>query len=183
MTISADAINTVFREYTTEDLDYHKDIALDKNSLDVEAMRHSSIVLKWNTILAQATSRRDKVKEKLQLVMARLNGEARETLAASGAKSTEAMIDAWVKQHEDYILYSKKYRESEEAVNYLFGVKASLDHKKAMIEMVGKLWMCGYFARPQVPTDIDDLNKDERRKETAQHLKESITKRKIREQE
>ena len=157
-------------EFDESDFDLKKDVSLDKYTLDDESDNHAENVRKWGKLLAEAQYIASKCKEVMETTLAELQIEARN--GGMEGKPTVDAVNAWVKSHPKYVKAYKRKIKAEAAVEFLkSGVKA-MEHKKHMILNESNLWMCGYFARPHIPTDAVEAMEHEGRKKATQKLKD-----------
>jgi ssRNA-specific RNase YbeY (16S rRNA maturation enzyme) len=129
---------------------YKEDLEIDKNALD-DAWQYQSILFcKWAEREVEAQFNRDKAKEQMDLVRARLDSDIRKNPKLFALeKITESAI-------ENVILQTKEYREANN--NYLNTIKEAkilsvareaFDHRKSALTKLTDLFLSQYWAEPR----------------------------------
>lgn len=144
------------------EFDLVKDTKIDRYDLDTLCVIQPSLIAKWNGALAQASTERDKAKEQLKVKEAELilRGQTECT-----SKKTDAGIKAWMMTHDERKELADAYHQSESYVNHLFAAKSSIEAKKEAIELVGKLYLSGYYSNVNVPKEASQAAETSMRKE------------------
>jgi len=163
-----------YREW--DEYDLSSDASLDKYALDYEAERQSQLVQKWLELLTQAQELAAQKKERLAYVEAELMLKAKTGKTELGDKPTDATARAWVITQPEYRKAQRRKRKADEQVSYLQHARTVLEHKKNMIKIEADLWICGYFSRPATKSSTS-------KKEHADKLKKSLSKRHLRHKE
>lgn len=164
-----------FREW--DDYDLYTDATLDKYALDVEAERQALVMQKWLELLTQAQAELSKTKEKLAYIEAKLFLQVKtEGVSKLGSKPTEATVKAWVRTQPEYRKLLRAKRKAENNVQYLQNARTVLEHKKACLKIESDLWICGFFARPNVVPQVDE----EAKQQCKDKIQESLSKRRLR---
>jgi hypothetical protein len=155
-----------------EDLkDYEKDLKVDLYSLETQWEVQPELYMKWAKFHAEAISERDRLKEKLELVRSELSSDIRKNPAKYGLeKVTEAAVNATVVEDQKFIMNNHILIDATENVNVLAGAKEAIIHKKAALENLVKLWLGGYYAKPEIPQEAKDVVNDEIREEQKREL-------------
>ena len=141
-----------------EEIDYENDLALDQHGLDFEWLRQASLYLKYSRLYADVTSYRDEAKEKLQKVDATIDLEIRNDWSGFGfeTKPTEPAIKATILQDSRHLNAADDLINTSRNLIILKGTMTALDHKKAALENLSKLYLSGYWADPRITQDAQD---------------------------
>ena len=150
---------------------YANDISIDKYVLDEEWLKQPTIFMKWVDNYAQAVLERDRIKDRLDVVRAEIDGEIR-TNPPEGGKLTEAAISNIIVQSQRYRTIMDGLIKANYDVNVLSGVKESLNHKKSALENLTKLFLAGYYTSPHVPSGMQEQVD----RKTSDQLKERLEK-------
>ena len=168
----------VTREW--DEYDITEDTIIDRYALDINAEKHPSNVLKWQELLVQANEICTKAKENLIFIEATLLLQARSDGVPGILKITDAVVRAWVVTQKEYqIALKEKQKAESDASRINAGIKA-LEHTKEMIKVEANLWICGYYARPNIKEAVKEEQQDQRRRDTSNELKKALQKRKLR---
>jgi hypothetical protein len=171
-----------FSEY--ENYDLSVDAELDKYALDIEAEHQAHLYQKWSELLVQAQAKLSNIKEKIANLEAHLLVEGKINGITVGdkhvGKPTDPTVKAWIQTNKRYKRLTAKRRIAENNVAYLQNSLKVLEHKRSMIRTESDLWISGYYARPHVTQDMKEGLENQRRKEHANKLKQSLSKRHLR---
>lgn len=132
-----------------EVIDFEKDISINKYKLDEECLSHSSLYFRYSSMQADAKTRVSKAKDNLELVEAERNLAIRKSLADSGAKVTEAMINSSLITDEEVIQAKQKVREAEDIFMKLSVAVQAFEHRKSELDNLVKLYCSGYYSVPE----------------------------------
>lgn len=129
---------------------YEDDLKIDMFSLHEEWIKQSNLFMEWAEQYADAIFVRDKEKELLDLTKAEIDSEIRLDPEAfhlnKKPKPTESSIAACVIQDERYKEQKKAYLEAVKEANIINGAKEAMNHRKAALENLTKLWIAGYYS-------------------------------------
>ena len=125
-------------------------LKVDRHNLHEEWERHPQIYMEWAEKWAKALFRRDKLKEKMELIKAKLDGQIRENPEMFGftKKPTEAAISAAITKSDEYRKALNAFFKATEEVNLMASIKTSLEHRKKALEALTQLFIAGYYAEP-----------------------------------
>ena len=137
------------KESEKEEVDFEKDISINKYKLDEECLSHSSLYFRYSSMQADAKTRVSKAKDELELVEAERNLEIRKTLAESGTKTTEPMINSILIADKEVIHAKNKVREAEDIFAKLSVAVQAFEHRKSELDNLVKLYCSGYYSVPE----------------------------------
>jgi hypothetical protein len=157
-----------------------QDLKVDPNALDIEWIRQPSLYYKYSTQAAEARKEMDASKIRLDVVLAQVQSKIRSNPDKYGlAKSTEAAIEAAVKQDPEVAKAQEDFLESKHNVALLESAVAALDQKKRALENLVSLHLGSYFAGPKVPRELDGNSVKNWQKERLEaRMSKSLNKRK-----
>jgi len=155
-----------------EDLrDYEKDLKVDLYSLETQWEIQPELYMKWAKFHAEAISERDRLKEKLELVRSGLSSDIRKNPIKYGLeKVTEAAVNATVVEDQKFVTANHMLIDATENVNVLAGAKEAVIHKKAALENLVKLWLGGYYAKPEISEEAKEIVNNEAKEEQKKGL-------------
>lgn len=129
------------------------DLTINKFALDEEWLKQPSLVDKYSVILAELIESRDIAAEKLEVVKSQIASDIRSNPSdydIQSSKPTDANVKEIVNAHPDVLEAAKVLREWEYEVSTGFGVRKALEHKRAALEDLTKLYLSGYWASPYI---------------------------------
>ena len=140
--------------------DYKKDLVIDKQNLDVEWEQQALLFADWSEKAVDAEFDRDKKKERLELIEAKVDSRIRDDDAKRSEKSkdykklTNPAIRALILQDKEYKEANTDYIEAvRQAKIYNVAVGAIDRHRKKALEKLTDLHNSGYWARPNIPAE------------------------------
>ena len=130
------------------DLDYEKDLHIDKDSLEECLVEQPELYAKWSNIWAEATRERDQAKENLNIKKADLDMKVRKSWDILGfdKKPTDMAITTWICAHGEYREANSELIQATYAVNVLDAAKWSFQHRKDALDNLVKLYLNNYYA-------------------------------------
>ena len=141
------------------EVDFEKDISINKYKLDEECLSHSSLYFRYSSMQADAKTRVSKAKDNLELVEAERNLAIRKTLSESGTKVTEAMITSALIVDKKVIEAKNQVREAEDIFMKLSVAVQAFEHRKSELDNLVKLYCSGYYSVPNSGSDVKkDIN-------------------------
>lgn len=131
-----------------QDLDYERDLHIDKDSLEECLVEQPNLYAKWSNAWAKAVRERDQAKEALNIVKADLDMKIRKSWDLYGfeKKPTDMAITTWIAAHEDYRAANFILIEATHAVNVLEAAKWAFQHRKDALDNLVKLFLSNYYA-------------------------------------
>ena len=155
-----------------DDFDYEKDLEIDPDALDVAALEQSNLAMRYSQAAAHHDRLAKKAHERVKVLRSQLTKEVAtdpEGCLGKGQKATGAMIEAYYRDHPDYIAAKEAMIDAEYQRDL---VKAAADHvsyqRKRMIEVLAQLLQQEYFSSPAAPRELA--------REWQNHKKERIEK-------
>jgi len=147
-------------------MNYQEDIEINKDMLDVEWGKQSSLYLKYSKEYANALYQKEKAKESLDVTSAKVFLEIKTSYEEYGLEKQPSdkmtnevlLLDERVQTAKN-ILLEKSYE-----VNILLSAKNAFEHKKTALEMLSKLYLSGYWSTPQISSEHKDKKEKELRK-------------------
>jgi len=134
-------------------LNYEKDLSIDEMALDREWKDQPSLYFKYAEQQAIAGKIRDEAKEKLDVVKAELDTIARQELPNEGKKITENQIANWIVQQKAYQEASANLIQTNYEANMMANAVRAMDHRKAALENLARLWVGQYYSIPREPPE------------------------------
>jgi hypothetical protein len=117
------------------------DLKIDRNDLDSEFANQARLYAYYGTMAALAESRRQHLKNELELLYAHLDAEkrnqARVEAESMKIKFTETMFENMVKSDPRYQTKMKEYLNTQELANILDVGKKAFEHRKDMLVSLG----------------------------------------------
>ena len=149
----------------TTDLNYEKDLHIDRDSLEECLVKQPELYAKWSTVWADATQERDRSKENLNIVRAELDMKVRKSWEILGfdKKPTDMAITTWICAHEKYRRANFELIRETHAVNVLESAKWAFQHRKDALDNLVKLFLSNYYADSKaVGQDAREMLRDMR---------------------
>lgn len=149
-------------------MSYQDDVDLDQEALDVEWVRHPSLMLKYCMNAADAHREMDLAKARFDYVQARIDKEIRANPEAYGmTRLTEGGIKSSIQTHDDYQASEQEYLSAKWEYDVAAAAVKSFDAKKVSLENLVKLHGMGYFAGPAVPHNLTEEREKRQRRANA----------------
>lgn len=130
---------------------YREDIFIDKNQLDIEWEKQSSLFFKYAEEHTNALAKRDRLKNELEVVKAEVFADIKKNWKEYEftKKPTDGEARNEVEINIDVQEINAELIEANKEVNILASAKAALEHKKKALESLTSLWIQGWFADPK----------------------------------
>lgn len=154
-------------------LDYDRDIKINKHQLDAEWVEQSSLFWRYAKAEADAEDVMDRAKERLELVKADLDKKMRTMLASGDKKPTEAVIASAVLLHDDCRAASTEYLDAKHIYNVFRAAVKAFTQRKDSLENLVRLFGMEYFSTPAVKGQEGE---EGLRKSTRQSIRERLRK-------
>jgi hypothetical protein len=137
-------------------MDYEKDIRIQPEQLDIEWLEQPRLMYKYAKISAEASRDWDSAKERLALVRAQLDKAIRDNPDTYKIdKVTEGAIASTILQQEEYQFASEELIQAQFDFNIARAAVSALEHRKASLENLVRLYGQQYFAGPKIPRDLN----------------------------
>lgn len=147
---------------------YRKDLQIDQGNLDIEWKKQAALFGEWGGKSVEASYQKDRKKEQLDLIKAKLDTEYRKKL--KNDKPKEAEILSNVLQDKRYIEVSEQYLVACKMAKILEIATRSFEHRKRALEYLTKLFLRNYYAEPYVPKKAKEAFNNQTRKEINSQL-------------
>jgi len=138
-------------------MDYERDMYIDCDSLDVEWLEQSMLMMRYSTYEADKEREKDLAKEALDLVKADLDRNIRENPDKYGiAKPTETAISNTIISQEEYKEAYHKFLNIQYEYNIAKSATRAVAQRKDALENLVRLHGQQYFAGPRVPRNLHE---------------------------
>lgn len=142
----------------------------DKNSLDKEWIRQPEYMLHYLDEMAASRIKMDAAKENIDEIKASVDSDIRKNPRDYGLeKLTETVIANTLLLQDTVKKAQKQYLEAKEEYYKYSNIVQALEHRKAALENLVKLFGLGYYAQPSDVAMNDEVTK--------QKAKENVTKK------
>lgn len=153
-------------------VDYHKDMKIDPDALDIECLEHSIKALEYIELAVKLRKEERYADERVKTKRSELIEQANEDPEGCCNKAKPNMndIEAYWRNHPDYIELKDKWIEAAAEADFadLAQKEFSYGRKKALENLV-VLYGQSYFAGPKTPRDLG--KEVEKRKEVYRNKK------------
>ena len=145
-----------------EERDYQKDTSIDLNNLEKELARNPRLVADWGEEAADAKRVLARASENVKTIRSELILKMSQHPDVYGlTKTTDKMIEAAYRTHEDYIEAKEEWIEAEYDYTMLSDAKWNAIDKKEILKEEVKWWINEYFIGSGEPNDITDWKPEE----------------------
>lgn len=128
------------------EVDFQKDLAINKYKLDDECLSHSSRYAYYAEACAAAKCNVSRAGDNLKLVTAEANLRIRKNYADNGQKFTEAVIASELEIDKEVIGARNELREAEGVYGRLQVAVNAMDTRRSELDNLVKLYVAGYFS-------------------------------------
>ena len=156
-----------------EEMDFQKDVSINKYKLDEECLSHASLYALYASAQADAKNEVTRAKDNLELVEAEQNLAIRQEYQESGQKVTEATINSRLINDTKVIRAKRKLRDAEEVFAKLSVSVQAFEHRRSELDNLVKLYCAGYYSVPNSNSEI----KKNMNEETSNDIRRSLNKR------
>ena len=143
-----------------EDIDFQKELDINKYKLDEECLSHATRYAYWADAYVEAKNEYGIRKDNLALTIAEKSIDLRNYYMESGEKFTEARLDAAIAVEDDVVIAKQKLREAEELMNKLDVAVKSMDTRRSELDNLVKLYCAGYFSNVSTNPTKRDVNEE-----------------------
>jgi len=152
---------------------YTEDIQIDIDHLDAEWIQQASRYQFYAKREAIAMYERDQVADELSLCHAKLDASIRLNPEKFGiiTKPTEAAILNTIKQQPEYAKTNKAFMDLLLKTRIISAAVKSFEHKKKALEKLTDLYLSGYWAKPRVSSEAQEIYGKQAREEQESDLK------------
>jgi len=131
-----------------KELNFEKDLSIDKYKLDEECVSHSVFYYRYSEMEADAKNQVSILTDNYKLKMSEVNIETRNSFIKKDTKFTEAVINAEVEKNDTVIEAKEELREAELNLARLQAGVRAFEHRKSQLDNVVRLYCAGYFSVP-----------------------------------
>lgn len=128
------------------ELNYEKDLEIDKFQLDKECLTHAKMYYNYAEAAQDAKARISKAKDNVEFVTAKRNIEIRKEYETIGKKFTEAVITSELALDKDVIFAKNELRDAEELYGKLQVAVNAMEIKGNELDNLVKLFGSQYFS-------------------------------------
>jgi hypothetical protein len=118
--------------------DMKKELAISEANLAKEMLEQPSKYIYWSSILEKIKMFQESTELQLELLMARLDKQARTSLESEGAKPTKDSVESYIKRQPEY----EKARKDCQYYDYIAGritrIVKAFEQRKDMLQSYGK---------------------------------------------
>ena len=141
-----------------EDIDYQKELDINKYKLDEECLSHATRYAYWADAYVSAKNEYGVKKDNLSFVISSKSNELRNYYLESGEKFTEARLANAIDVDDDVLQAKRELREAEELMLRLDVAVKAMDTRKSELENLVKLYCAGYFSTISTSHEKRDVN-------------------------
>ena len=143
--------------------DYKEDVDINIHALDEELFKQASLFIKWAEKAVNATTIRDGIKNKLELVRGEVAIDIREHPDEYKFKITEETVKSLVETDSEVVKLKEELLQANEQVNIFTAARMAIEQKKTMLENIVRLYQTVYWGEMAVPnTDKITQNYDDK---------------------
>lgn len=155
------------------ELDFEKDISINKYRLDEECLSHAGIYARYLSAQADADTAVSVAKDNLGLVKAERYDAIKAGFEKKGVKTTIPMLDKAVDSDEEVVKAKNKLREAENVLAKLTVAVKAFEHRRSELDNLVKLYCAGYFSTPSSSGVKNNINE-----QTSNAVRKSLNKSK-----
>lgn len=139
--------------------DFVKDVKINRFKLAEECEQHSSLYQYYADLLADARTKVDSSKDRLNVVEAKLELDIR-TNPPENLKITDSVVKALVQSDEKVEKQKEDLREAKRGLYHLEVAVTSLEHRKRQLDNLVQLLIAGYYSAPKTERKPDTRETD-----------------------
>ena len=140
------------------ELDFEKDLGINKYKLDEECLSHSVLYYRYGELLADAKNEVGVLTDALKLKMGEANTGIRNRFIQKDQKFTEAVITSEVEKDTGVIEAREDLRKAELTYARLQAGVSAFEHRKSQLDNLVKLYVSGYFSTPSPGGTKETIN-------------------------
>ncbi len=125
--------------------EYRKQLSIDKNNLDKMLIEHPVWFGHIAEQLALAVSKRDRIKDEVELVRAQVDKQVRTTAADEAKKITETQVLSAVEIHVEFRSIREQYLDQRLLTDQWFGLKEAFVQRSYMLKELIHLYLSEYW--------------------------------------
>ncbi len=118
---------------------------INRNALDEEAITQPNSFFHASEGCVLAESRRDKKKHDLEVIVAELDKDVRDSMTAEGEKITEALVKAQIAREQDFHRAHEEYLDACLEADLWEALRNAYRQRADMLKSLITLYQSGYF--------------------------------------
>lgn len=130
-----------------EQIDYEKDISINKHKLDREFVTHSKKHMRYAELAARASAAAARAHEKVKVIRSEIITE----ILAEGGKPTAQVMEARYRTDKRHKEAKDELIRAEETAQLLNEAVLAFRARKTSLENLARLHMSGYYSDPEAP--------------------------------
>lgn len=152
------------------ELDFEKDISINKYRLDEECLSHAGIYARYLSAQADADTAVSRAKDNLELVKSERYDVIKAGFDKKGVKTTIPMLDKALASDEEVVEAKNTLRKAEDVLAKLTVAVKAFEHRRSELDNLVKLYCAGYYSMPagnesgSRQTANEQVSKDMRKK-------------------
>ncbi len=150
-------------------LNFSEDIEIDTDDIGVECLRQPSLYQKYKQHEVEMAKNKDLAWEEVKTIRSEL---IKETAGIKEVKNAQ-QAEAYYRTHPDYISAKQALTEAEYELNSACAATSAMYQRKGTLELMVKLLVMDYYARPSEPKDLaGEYDKVKEREDKTQESKQ-----------
>lgn len=130
------------------ELDFEKDISINKYRLDEECLSHSGIYARYLSAQADADTAVSRAKDNLELVKSERYDAIKAGFDKKGVKTTIPMLEKALASDDEVVKAKNELRDAENIFAKLNVAVKAFEHRKSELDNLVKLYCAGYYSVP-----------------------------------
>ncbi|QFP93310.1 UNVERIFIED_ORG: hypothetical protein Xoosp15_45 [Xanthomonas phage Xoo-sp15] len=118
--------------------DMREELKVNESNLLQEMLQQPSKYIYWSSVLEKIKFFQEKTELQLELVVARLDPQAREEIKKSGDKPTKDSVDAYIKQQTEFVEAKEQCLYYDYIAGRLARIVKAFEQRKDMLQSYGK---------------------------------------------
>ena len=130
------------------ELDFEKDISINKYRLDEECLSHAGIYARYLSAQADADTAVSRAKDNLELVKSERYDVIKAGFEKKSVKTTIPMLDKALASDEEVVEAKNELREAENVLAKLTVAVKAFEHRRSELDNLVKLYCAGFYSTP-----------------------------------
>lgn len=157
---------TMSKKSVDLEMDYNKDLEIDKDSLDEEWIKQPHIYMQYAKAAAETAMERDIAKEALDVTRAEVDMDIRQNPEKYNApedkhgvaKVTEAFVSSCIILSNEHKSCLKEYNKKKLEADLIAAGLRAMEHRKKALEGLVQLYIGEYFSTPRQPKGDENIS-------------------------
>jgi hypothetical protein len=115
-----------------------RELAVNEGNLLQEMLQQPSKYVYWASLLEKINMFQESTELELELVVARLDKQARKDCEDNNIKPTKDIVDAWIKRTEEYVAARKNCQYYDYIAGRVQRIVKAFEQRKDMLQSYGK---------------------------------------------